>query len=113
MLGWVDLVRCIEAGGVVVIVAGLLAATLSFGRSLAGQTGSFEELYPVYRRRLGQAILLGLELLVAADIVGTVAVNPTLASVGVLDLIVLVRTFLSMALEIEMEGRLPWKRVAK
>ena len=70
----------------------------------------FQDLSARLRRQVGRAILLGLEFLVAADIIGTVAVQPTLRSVSVLGLIVLVRTFLSMALEIEMEGRLPWRR---
>lgn len=102
--------RVIEAAGIALIAVGLLAATILFLHALVTRRASFDRLYRMYRRRLGQAILLGLELLVAADIVGTVAVEPTLRSVGVLGLIVLVRTFLSMALEIEMEGRLPWKR---
>jgi Protein of unknown function (DUF1622) len=71
---------------------------------------AFDDNDGIYRRRLGQAVLLGLELLVPADIIGTVAVEPTLRSVAVLGLIVLVRTFLSMALEVEMDGRLPWRR---
>lgn len=102
--------RGIEAAGIALIAAGVLVATVSFLYALVIRRTSFELLYGTYRRRLGQAILLGLELLVAADIVGTVAVEPTLRSVSVLGLIVLVRTFLSMALEIEMEGRLPWRR---
>lgn len=103
-----SLMRWIEAAGIGVITIGVIAATIQFLRGLRQQ--SFDQTYGLYRRRLGQSILLGLELLVAADIIGTVAVEPTLTSVGVLGLIVLVRTFLSMALEIEMEGRLPWRR---
>lgn len=101
------LMRWIEAAGIGIITIGVIAASVQFLTGLRQQT--FDEAYSLYRRRLGQAILLGLELLVAADIIGTVAVEPTLTSVGVLGLIVLVRTFLSMALEIEMEGRLPWR----
>ena len=100
--------RAIEAAGIGIITAGVLLASAQFAAGV--QRRNFDEAYGLYRRRLGQAILLGLELLVAADIIGTVAVEPTLESVGVLGLIVLVRTFLSMALEIEMEGRLPWRR---
>ena len=103
------LMRWIEAAGIGIITIGVIAASVQF---LAGLRGlPFDDAYGLYRRRLGQAILLGLEFLVAADIIGTVAVEPTLQSVGVLGLIVLVRTFLSMALEIEMEGRLPWRRI--
>jgi uncharacterized membrane protein len=66
--------------------------------------------YQTYRQQLGQTILLGLELLVAADIVRTVAAAPTFASVGVLGLIVLIRTFLSWTLEVELTGRWPWQK---
>ncbi|WP_345409910.1 DUF1622 domain-containing protein [Nonomuraea salmonea] len=66
--------------------------------------------YQRYRKGLGRAILLGLEFLVAADIIRTVAISPTFASVGVLAVIVLVRTFLSFSLEVELEGRWPWQQ---
>lgn len=109
MTSWVEtLMFWLEAAGIIVITTGVIAASLQFVAGLRRR--AFDEAYTLYRRRVGQAILLGLELLVAADIIGTVAVEPTLRSVGVLGLIVLVRTFLSMALEIEMEGRLPWRR---
>ena len=111
MRDWVELLmRWIEGAGIAVITVGLILATVAFFSALYLRRGSFDELYVGYRRRIGQAILLGLELLVAADIIGTVAVEPTLRSVSVLGLIVLVRTFLSTALEVEMEGRLPWRR---
>jgi uncharacterized membrane protein len=104
LMGWV------EGAGIVIIAVGLLASTVTFLYAVCARRASLDQLYASYRRRLGQAILLGLELLVAADIIGTVMIEPTFASVGVLGLIVLVRTFLSMALEVEMDGRLPWKR---
>jgi uncharacterized membrane protein len=66
--------------------------------------------YTRFRRVLGRAILLGLELLVAADIIKTVAVTPTLDSVAVLAVIVLIRTFLSWSLELEISGRWPWQK---
>ena len=69
-----------------------------------------EELYKQLKDRLGKALLLGLEILVAADIVRTVALEATLQSVAVLGLLVLIRTFLSWALVVEIEGRLPWQR---
>jgi len=62
-----------------------------------------------YRRGLGRSILLGLELLVAGDIIRTVAIDPTFTSVGVLAVIVAVRTFLSWSLEVELQGRWPWQ----
>jgi uncharacterized membrane protein len=68
-----------------------------------------EELYKQLKVRLGKALLLGLEILVAADIVRTVALEATLQSVAVLGLLVLIRTFLSWALVVEIEGRLPWQ----
>ena len=68
--------------------------------------------YHGYRADLGRAILLGLEFLVAADIIGTVAIEPPFRSLGVLALIVAIRTFLSFALELEVSGRWPWHRGA-
>lgn len=67
--------------------------------------------YHRLRLYLGRSIVLGLELLIAADIINSVAINPTFASVGVLGLIVLVRTFLSWALEVEINGEWPWQRL--
>ena len=63
-----------------------------------------------FRQRLGRGILLGLEFLVAADIIHTVAVELTLKTVGVLAIIVLIRTFLSFTLEVELTGRWPWQK---
>ena len=69
-----------------------------------------KSVYRQYRQMLGRSILLGLELLVAADIIRTVAVTPTFTSVGVLALIVLIRTFLSFSLELEITGQWPWQK---
>ncbi len=105
-----------DAAGVAVIVAGLVwvsllnASRLTTVSRLAAPDRA--GLYQAYRRGLGKVILLGLELLVAADIVRTVAVAPTLQGVAVLGLIVLVRTFLSFSLEVELYGRWPWNRSA-
>jgi uncharacterized membrane protein len=98
----------IDLAGVLVIVAGLTLATFRFTTS-GRKTG---DRYRQFRQDLGRGILLGLEFLVAADIIRTVAVTPTLQSVLVLGLIVLIRTFLSMSIEVELEGRWPWKRFA-
>ncbi|MFF3916981.1 DUF1622 domain-containing protein [Streptomyces sp. NPDC001852] len=68
------------------------------------------DVYRGYRRRVGRSILLGLEFLVAGDIIRTVAVAPTYASVGVLAVIVGIRTFLSFSLELEITGQWPWQR---
>jgi uncharacterized membrane protein len=102
--------RGIEFSGVIILVAGLVFATwrFLFGRRLA-QQGEIS-LYQQYRRDLGRGILLGLEVLVAADIISTVTISPTLESVLVLAIVVLVRTFLSFSLELEIEGRFPWQR---
>lgn len=94
----------LDAVGVAVIVIGALVATLLSVRPWPPDAGA----YRVYRQRLGRAILLGLELLVAADIIKTVAVTPTFESAGVLAIIVLIRTFLSVSLGVELEGRWPW-----
>lgn len=67
--------------------------------------------YSSYKVQLGKALLVGLELLVAADIVRTVALSPTLADVAMLGILVLIRTFLSWSLVVEIEGRWPWKSV--
>ena len=100
--------RVIEIAGVGVIVIGGIIASGFFLRRAFGPQG-FDEAYQLYRADLGRAILLGLEFLVAADIIGTVAVDPTFENLGVLAAIVLIRTFLSFALEVEIEGHWPWK----
>ena len=98
--------KVVDAVGVAVIVIGALIATYL---AWSERGTSPIDGYRMYRRRLGRAILLGLELLVAADIIRTVAVTPTFTSVGVLAIIVVIRTFLSMSLEVELEGRWPWQ----
>lgn len=101
----------IDVAGVCVIVVGAIVASIAFARSWL--RGGIADAYVGYRHNLGRAILLGLELLVAADIIRTVAVAPTLENVLLLGLIVLIRTFLSIALEVELEGRWPWRRAAE
>jgi uncharacterized membrane protein len=103
-----DAGQVIDLAGVAIIVLGALWATFTFGRGLLREV-PFRDAYRGYRQGLGRAILLGLEFLVAGDIIRTVAISPTFASVGVLALIVLVRTFLSFSLEVELEGRAPWR----
>lgn len=99
----------LEMAGMAVIAFGALATTLLFLYQYA-QTRAFAAAYHQYRSNLGRAILLGLEFLVAADIVGTVTVAPTYESLGILALIVIIRTFLSFSLQVEIEGRWPWRR---
>jgi uncharacterized membrane protein len=100
----------VDGAGVLIIVLGLLAASLRFVSPAARRAG---DAYRRYRQDLGKAILLGLEFLVAGDIIRTVAVSPTLRNVLILGLIVLIRTFLSTALQVELEGRWPWQREAE
>jgi uncharacterized membrane protein len=93
-----------EIAGVLLIVGGLALATARCALAPAG------ERYRRYRHDMGRAILLGLEVLVAADIVRTVAFTPTLENVFVLGVIVAIRTFLSWSLALELDGRWPWQR---
>ena len=96
-----------DVAGVCVIVVGVAIATLRFLRHYATlDHDGFP--YRRYKIDLGLSLLLGLEILVAADIIKTVAVSPTFDSLGVLGLLVLIRTFLSWALVLEIEGRWPW-----
>ncbi len=99
--------RAIDSVGVLVIVAGAILAT---GRFIVKRHDKTGKSYRLYRQDLGRAILLGLEFLIAGDIIRTVVVAPTLENVLILGLIVLIRTFLSMALQLEVEGRWPWQR---
>jgi uncharacterized membrane protein len=99
----------IEVIGVAIIVVGaLLASSLFLRRGFRG--AGWVSAYERFRADLGRGILLGLEFLVAGDIIGTVAVAPTFESLGVLAAIVLIRTFLSFSLAVEIEGRWPWQR---
>lgn len=107
------LARIIELAGMGVMLVGGLSAIGLFLRRLAGLQvrgrSAFERHYRNLRADLGRAILLGLEFLVAADIIGTVAVEPSFRNLGVLALIVAIRTFLSFSLELEITGRWPWQ----
>ena len=98
----------IEALGILAIVAGGAIAIVHFARSL--RSVPFVEAYQDFRRALARAILIGLEFLIAGDIIGTVVVAPTLSNVGVLMGIVAVRTFISMTITLEIEGHWPWQR---
>lgn len=97
----------IEVIGILIIIIGAL---LSLGRFLFKKQGTDYRSFQTIREELGRAILLGLEFLVAADIILTVVYDATLENILNLGLIILIRTFLSFALEIEIEGKLPWKQ---
>lgn len=98
--------------GVLVIVAGIVVAAARFARpGPAAPEGELSRSrFEVFRQDLARAILIGLEFLIAGDIIRTVAVTPTLESLALLDLIVLIRTFLSVTLHLEVEGRWPWQK---
>jgi uncharacterized membrane protein len=85
-------------------------ATTAFVATAVRPSRRDSDVYRRFRQQLGRAILLGLELLVAGDIVRTVAASPTLTSVAILAAIVLIRTFLSFSLEVETTARWPWPR---
>jgi len=101
--------RGIEILGIAIL---MLGGAIASGRFLwEWHSEGLSRAYLHYRANLGRAILLGLEVLIVADIIGTVAIEPTLESLAVLGAIVLIRTFLSLTLEIEISGELPWRRV--
>ena len=97
----------IDTAGVAVIVVGTTAALVV---AIVRLSGRERDVYRRFRQQLGRAILLGLELLVAGDIVRTVAASPSLISVAILASVVGIRTFLSMSLEVETTGRWPWQK---
>jgi uncharacterized membrane protein len=99
----------IDGIGVFVIIGGALLATVGLVLRGLRNTGNY---YALYRQDVGRAILLGLEFLIAGDIIRTVVVAPTIQNVLALGLIVLIRTFLSLSLQLEIEGKLPWRRQA-
>jgi uncharacterized membrane protein len=109
-LEWVDVgALAIETIAVVLILSFILLSTADWlYRSIAARELS-SKLYDRYRKRLGRSLLLGLEILVAADIVRTVALEPTLSNIIGLGLLVLIRTFLSWSIILEIEGRWPWQ----
>jgi uncharacterized membrane protein len=105
-----DIGKGVDVVGITIILVGVLGSSVQFLRRMRRDVG---DAYRIYRVGLGRAILLGLEFLIAGDIIRTVATSPTFQSVGILAIIVLIRTFLSLALNLEVEGRLPWQGSAK
>jgi uncharacterized membrane protein len=97
----------VDGVGVFIVAGGMLVATARLAVHRAHETGNY---YSLYRQDVGGAILLGLEFLIAGDIIRTVVVAPTMQNVVVLGIIVLIRTFLSLSLQLEIEGKLPWRR---
>lgn len=111
ILEWIEVAAlAIELLAVAIIFASIVYALARYLVQVAARQ-KMEHRYRRLKTRLGRALLLGLEILVAADIVRTVALEATLESVAVLGLLVLIRTFLSWALVVEIEGRWPWQPV--
>jgi uncharacterized membrane protein len=96
-----------EVVGVLVIVVGFL---LAIGRAALAVRGDGMTAYNIVRSVFGRSVLLGLEVLVAADLIRTIAVAPTLSNLAVLGVLVVIRTFLSWSLDVELEGMWPWQR---
>jgi uncharacterized membrane protein len=104
-----EVVKVVEAVGAGIMVLGGLGAFIVFAsRAIRAETAP--ESYAELRRNLGRSILLGLEVLIIADIVRTIIVDPTLESVAVLGIIVIIRILLSFSLEVEIDGFWPWRR---
>src|SRR5436190_222376 len=104
-----DVVKWVEALGAAIMVLGGLASLVAAAIA-AARPETRGHAYTQLRRNLGRVILLGLEVLIIGDIVRTIVVDPTLESVAVLGLIVLIRIVLSFSLEIELDGTWPWSR---
>jgi uncharacterized membrane protein len=104
---WVG--RAIDLAGVAIIAGGILLSVVIYAVQLSRRVDRGVA-YREVREMVGRSVLLGLEFLVAGDIIRTVAVSPTFTSVGVLAAIVAIRTFLSTTLEMEISGRWPWQR---
>ncbi len=99
--------KIIEAIGVLIIAGGSIFFLTKYFFSVFSLSGIT---YTQLRHDLGKVILLGLEILVAADIIATVSTTPTMSSVLVLGVIVLIRTFLSFSIQVELDGKFPWQQ---
>lgn len=99
--------RFLEAAGVLALVIGSM---LALGKYIFSAQGCKPRSYRILRQDLGKTILLGLEILVAGDIIATVVTEPTMDRVLALGVIVLIRTFLSLSIQVEIEGRFPWQK---
>ena len=97
----------IEAVGVLVVIVGSCISSIVFIRTFRNLPEGIA--YRTYRRQLGRSIILGLEFLIAGDIIRTVVVADTIENVAILGLIILIRSFLSVTLHLEVEGRWPWQ----
>ena len=102
---------CMDVLGVAIVSIGVVWGLIGFARAMFGQ--DFDLAYKSFRIQIIRALILGLEVLVAGDIIRTVAISPTLTSVAVLGAIVLIRCFLSWSLALEIDGRWPWQGVSQ
>jgi uncharacterized membrane protein len=109
-----DVVKVVEAVGAAIMIVGGLLALIDYVVALV-RSDPRHHAYQRLRRRLGRSILLGLEILIVGDIVRTIIVDPTVESVAVLGMIVVIRIVLSFSLEVEIDGAWPWNlwRVGK
>ncbi len=109
ILEWIEYTSLgIEILAIMLIIVAIVSATARYLLEITLRT-NIEHRYEHYKHSLGKGLLLGLEILVAADVVRTVALEPGLANVAVLGLLILIRTFLSWSLLLEIEGRWPWQ----
>jgi uncharacterized membrane protein len=99
--------KTVEIIGVLTILFGILYSFLRY-LFMIGKSRKFG--FVELRQYLGKSILLGLEILIAADIMATIVTEPTLQSVSILGLIIIIRTFLSLSLQVELEGKFPWQK---
>lgn len=106
-----SLVDMLELVGAAIILGGVVISSVRF--IIDGNATNWHDAYVWYRAGLGRGILLGLELLVGADIISTITAPLTFQSVGLLGAIIVIRTFLSFSLETEIEGCWPWRRAAR
>jgi uncharacterized membrane protein len=102
--------KIVDVAGVAVIVLGAVFATLVLLRDMIVKGREPVDPYRIYRETLGKSILLGLEFLIAGDIIRTVAVAPTFTNLGTLAILVVIRSVLSIELEMEIDGYWPWQR---
>ena len=111
MINLIEIIRGVsdvmDAIGVAVVSLGLLWGLFGFAKGLMTQSGGIA--YKVFRIQIVRSLILGLEVLVAGDVIRTVAISPTLTSVAVLGAIVIIRCFLSWSLTLEIDGRWPWQ----
>jgi uncharacterized membrane protein len=111
----IEIIRAVsnlmDALGVAVVSIGMLWGLFLFIKELCTQNSS--DAYKTFRFQIVRSLILGLEILVAGDVIRTVAISPTLMSVGVLGAIVLIRCFLSWSLTLEIDGRWPWQSPPK